>query len=432
MLNQQSSAKALSKMANFKSGGSSDQKLGARECFLALAIITIIHIQLLPLVVCQDFEDLNNKQTVNGNFLQLSQHTFQPLNRQPQQQQQQLAASSNAALPVVATNSRQPAPARPILSSRFAPQPSAGQLNTQASSSVSAFASPQSAQQPGPQTSNIEQIMKNALARSARLEAAEPRQDSAPAPLEPPAQQSRSSVPQQQTSAASSDKVTDSSETNADIQPGSADDGDKATTATQTITTNGHETVYSDQRFANLFARRNTAKKVRINPTEQVKAKPTLPSFIKSPPDPKQFTATASNGQDRPATPSSTNFASARLQQQQTQSRINLANQQKKAAAITSSSAANANNKRTNSLNGKPTNQAVTPKPAASNLKSTVLSTTSKPVATNNPFNRSQGNNSDPANVIAMARKRLLANNALESGKLKQQQHQQQQQKPSN
>jgi hypothetical protein len=40
-----------------------------------------------------------------------------------------------------------------------------------------------------------------------------------------------------------------------------------------------------------------------------------------------------------------------------------------------------------------------------------VANVTNKPIS-NNPFNKSQQGSSDPANVIAMARRRLLANNA--------------------
>lgn len=445
------------------SGASSDHRAHlSRRCKLAGLVLAITFIQaILPSPAnCQDFEDLNKPTTSNGN-LQLPQFTFQQINRQQPQQapapQQPVAVSSNSnnnnglpAQPTTAAVAPQPArqttATRPLLSSRFGPQASGpNSISAQASQSATTFASPQPAapaatsQTSSPQqVAGVDQIMKNALARSARLEAnADERQDNGPP--ESRVLQSRSG--QQQAANNGADKLAESSEATSDTQLAPEGD-DKATTLGQTATTSGHETVYSDQRFANLFARRGAGKKARIAPTEQVKAKPTLPSFIKSPPDPKQFAATASfeqqsnNGGGRSVTPaaSATNFASARLQQQNPldRSRVNLANQQKKSAAISASAAAAAqniankrNNGNNNSLNN---NKPSPPLPKASNKATAASATTSKPpVSANNPFNRAQSNSNDPANVIAMARKRLLANNALESGKLKLQQQQQQQ-----
>lgn len=453
-----------------------------------LAIFSIIQ-----LVVCQDFEDLNinnsNKQTLSNG--QLAHHSFQPLNRLPAQQQavQQSSTTSNSRYTMQ----------RPILSSRFAPSYSptsassqANQLAAQASSSSSIFSGPPNSMSVALQSqkvsgessgsgsvSNIEQLMKNALARTAQLNSAasaEPRQDTVAVSQQQPeapiqSTSSRSSASMQQAVAASSvatsaatsaqlakeaasskqeavDKNAESSETLAsETQPAngqSPEDSDKSTTAAQATTTSGHDTIYSNQRFANLFARRGNNKKSRITPSEQVKAKPTLPSFIKSPPDPKQFSATqavnqenvnsnGNNNNNRPAS-GSNSFASQRLQGQN-QNRLNQINNQQKKPVITSTSAANANNKRVNSQVGKqissPNNSSNNPKLASLNLNKP---STSKPNSTvtpsnNNPFNRSQQGNSgsDSANVIAMARKRLLTNNALESAKLKQQQQQQKQ-----
>lgn len=213
----------------------------------------------------------------------------------------------------------------------------------------------------------------------------------------------------------------------------SADDRDKQTTAAQVTQASGHETIYSDQRFANLFARRNNVLK-RITPSEQVKPKPTLPSFIKSIPDPKQFTTPqVVNQENGGRSNSQSSFTSQRLQQQN-QVRVN---QQKKVPAITSTSASLANNKRASTINNNNSNANITNSNSKASLngaqKSNTASNTksfqgtsnlNSPVSpsSNNPFIRPQGSNNDPSNVIAMARKRLLASNALESAKLKQQQ----------
>lgn len=457
--------------------------LHSSALFTLLAIFSIT-----KLVVCQDFEDLNlnsNKQSPTFNNGQPAHHSFQPFNRlnlaQQQQQQQQSSASS-------ARFTMQ----RPILSSRFAPSysPSAGggqQLAAQASSSSSIFSGPPSSlgaslQQPqqqvsngggsgssnsGASVSNIEQLMKNALARTAQLNSAasaEPRQDTVTpsqpeAPISTP---SRSSVlqqqPQQQQQQAPSTReaaLSRQQESNKNAEPSAEtspseiqsanaqlEDPEKSTTTAQATTTNGHETVYSEQRFANLFARRGNNKKSRITPSEQVKAKPTLPSFIKSPPDPKQFNAAQTTNQDntntnnnnnnnnRPVASSSSNsFASQRLQAQN-QNRLNQINNQQKKPVITSISAATANSKRNNLQNvNKQSSVAASSNSnsrLASNLNKTSTSKPNVPIpSNNNPFNKSQNLSSDPANVIAMARKRLLANNALESAKLKQQQQKQ-------
>lgn len=437
-----------------------------RQLIVTMAIFSLFVGQLCLLVHCQDFEDLNQQHTNKP-----LQHTFQPLSRQSQLLTQPTSTITTS------TTTRQ----RPLLSNRFAQTSSSStsgnNLAAQASSSAAVFSLPQQQQQQQAAaptvvsgSTSIEQLMKNALARTTKLNseaAAEPRQDvtatsaNEAAPQTVPIVGLRSSsgagVQQQQARSFGGDKQADASEPASDTKPpsgsnlstiesdsGASDDGDKSTTLAQT--TSGHETVYSEQRFANLFARRNNFKKSKIQPTEQIKAKPTLPSFIKSLPDPKQFSANQqlqqessinlnsnnnNNNNNVRSVTASTSFASQRVTNQ---ARINLANQQatqKNKAIITSNSAASANQKRANSLAS-----SATARPANSASKSSSLSSASsnlKPVANakpastpsnNNPFNRQQNNN-DPANVIAMARKRLLANNALESAKLKQQQQQQ-------
>lgn len=423
---------------------------------LAVAIVTLMALSSTSLVVCQDFEDLNHQHPhgtsssaavahqvgIGHKSLQhhaQAQQTFQPLNRQAQS----------------TFNNKQPMQ-RPLLSNRFSQ--SAPLAPQAASSSASAvFASPSSGatstsgaqNQPvgsAPSGINVEQLMKNALARTAQLNAvtastAEQRQDtsgssldtlaspasaaltrSAPLPAVPAAPTSLSGTPAAAVSVTNSGTASSPSESASTdaVQDESNPDSGKPTAP--------HETVYSDQRFANLFARRNNAKKSRIQPVEQVKAKPTLPSFIKSPPDPKQFAA-AQSAQDKVAAPSSSSntFAAQRVQQAN-QNRVNLANQQLKKGAITSTSANLANNKRTNGSkasiqqNNGP-NPSSAGKSSSQGQKANTSSVSSKPASQlgNNPFNRAQSSNSDPANVIAMARKRLLANNALESAKAKQQ-----------
>lgn len=419
-----------------------------RQTSTCLVVLTILFSAIqLSMVVCQDFEDLTNNN-----------HKFQPLSRQPQQQQQVNNKYSNII--------------RPILSNRFVSSSTgngAQQLTAQASSSSQVFSGPPASlaspstgvlsssssvsQQQTSSVSNIEQLMKNALARTAQMNSAtaEPRQDAAAssvslsASLPPEVAQSsglvarqRGEVQQQAAANAASaapqsipqiaaveDKVAEQSQTSGaseTAQTSSDNEADK-TTVTQTIAPNVHDTVYTDQRFANLFARRGNNAKKRITPMEQVKAKPTLPSFIKSLPDPKQFTAI--QAQEKPVTPSS--FASQRLQQQNLQGRLGQQQGSKK-PAITSNSAAQANIKKTNSLNGKqPASLAASatgPKAISSsaNLKAAAAKPSAAP-SSNNPFIKSQTTNNDPANVIAMARKRLLANSALESAKLKQQQN---------
>lgn len=413
---------------------------------IAMAVVAGLFLALdfISPIVCQDFEDLNNQHLhgllqptvvqqvgasqqvhkIQHHNSAQPQQTFQPLNRQAQ-------SSSTS------KHSMQ----RPILSSRFAQSnPIVPQASPSSSSAV--FASP-SGVQSAPVSSatggvNVEQLMKNALARTAQLNSAavggpEQRQDtsgqssdgsSSPAsstvarslPVSTPvAQTSSSNTP---VAAVASTNQADSTSTDSSLDEANIDSSKSSVP---------HETVYSDQRFANLFARRNNAKKSRIQPLEQVKAKPTLPSFIKSPPDPKQFNAAQAATQDKVAASSSSSntFATQRLQQA-TQNRANLANQQLKKGAITSTSANIANNKRASSI----TSAKLGAQQNSSNLSATgkgqKVSTTSKPATQlgSNPFNRSPNSNSDPANVIAMARKRLLANNALETAKAKQQSQQ--------
>lgn len=397
------------------------------------------------LAIGQDFEDLS-KETF-GNLARptsfASSNNQQNVFHSRQPQSQQLSPTSTSA-------SRQFRPNRFVQTTSNNNNNQQQQASAQESSPPAFLASAgsQSQQQPQPQRqptaqapSNIEQMMKNALSRTSQFSGApEPRQDTAARADEPqlpassPVQQQSStrSIASSQSSFTpvpstsmpavnSNDKVAES--TGPSAAGTEADEEERQTTASQTSSTSGHETVYSDQRFANLFARRGANKKQRIQPHEQAKAKPTLPSFIKSPPDPKQFAA-----QPQPGGPerlgsnqqSGSSFTSQRIQQQQqqqqNQARLNALNQQKK-PAITSTSAAIANNKRASSLaNNKQVSvglssaKSTTPSPKAA-------SSTIKPLTQS--FNKV---NNDPASVIAMARKRLLANNALESGKLKQQQ----------
>lgn len=452
-------------------------------CLIVLAILSTI--QLFPItsspfsmvVVCQDFEDLtNNNNHKQGNHQLPSHHnTFQPSSRQAQQSMVNQNVSPGS-------NSKYSNIIRPILSNRFVPSATGNgfqQLTAQASSSSSVFAGPPLAaslaanvpsalstnvanQQQSNSVSNIEQLMKNALARTAQMNSAtaEPRQDTAASSVSisaavPPEQAqssgpvsrqrgepqqianvasaSQSSLQSAPSSAAATAAAEQSESINSETTQTSTDNEADKTTAAQTVAPNVHDTVYTDQRFANLFARRGNNVKKRITPMEQVKAKPTLPSFIKSLPDPKQFTAV--QVQEKPVTQSS--FASQRnLQGRVAQPQGSL----QKKPVITSNSAAIANNKKVNSVNGKQATGLVNgsatgskPISSSANLKSNSLVANSRPSvapSNNNPFNRSQSNNSDPANVIALARKRLLANSALESAKLKQQQ-QQQQNKPS-
>lgn len=427
---------------------------------LALAglIQLLISQQQLSLVVCQDFEDLNsstNKHIVAGGSnnqqrQQVPQHTFQLQNSR----QQHAAPSQQATV-----SSK---PQRPLLSNRFAPPQSSG-LSVQASTNNAVFSvspAPQQQQQQQqqvaqpaaqPATSNIEQLMKNALARTARMnseaersearsdngqEVAAPQPVSAPIRIPKPALAAIVAEPKQEPLVAApaqssqatqfTDKQAESSETSASTEALSSDDP-RQTTIADPSSTNSHETVYSDSRFGRLFARRNNLKKSKIQPTEQIKAKPTLPSFIKSPPDPKQFAATqaAASQQEQTRTPANS-FASQRVPGLNNQNRNiannNLLNQQKNKAAITSTSAANASNKRANSLNNANKQQSSSSKPLTSSVSNPKAAAAVVKPTSNNPFNRSQaGNSNSEANVIAMARKRLLANNALESAKLKQQ-----------
>lgn len=425
----------------------------ARKLKLAMGVnrrqllaASLLLVGLFSSTVCQDFEDLNNQhpagapQSATSHKSNHNQQTFSPPNRQ----QQHTSGSAGK-------HSMQ----RPILSTRFVPNglnqaPPSG-LSAQASNSASVFAgpnSPQSAAQvvapqqvpaqaaPAPALNGVEQLMKNALARTAQMNVApESRQDSSGSANEPLPVNSPSSSPAKLALSAIAPQPV-AAESAVAVTPATVDANASAEGANQDANKSAepHETVYSDQRFANLFARRSNTKKSRIQPTEQVKAKPTLPSFIKSLPDPKQFNAAQAATQDRvtASSSSSNTFASQRVQQAN-QGRINLANQQAKKAIITSNSANIANNKRSNSLAGKPSPSSpqtpASPSPnsgkssTTTNQKATSGQTSAKPALLgNNPFNRAQGSSSDPANVIAMARKRLLANNALETAKLKQQQ----------
>lgn len=400
-------------------------------CVILVVFSIAIHNINQVIAVGQDFEDLSKEtfgnvvHTKPSSTMNQQQAAFQSRQSQSHQQVSQQVSTSTS----MSRQSMQ----RP---NRFLPNNSNQQLAVQESSPQAFAAPPTSRQQqsPGQATSNIEQMMKNAISRTAQSPELSARSD------ETQSVSHNSPTNARSTSSASSTSLTpaatsapptaasNSAKTPEPAEPQSAEadsgDDEKQTTAAQTSTTSGHETVYSDQRFANLFARRNANKKSRIQPHEQVKAKPTLPSFIKSPPDPKQFaTQPQIGGQDRGSNQQAGNsFVSQRIQQQQQQNQARAAalNQQKK-PVITSNSAATASNKRNNSLNAKQVSspsgsKSTTPSPKAA-------STTSKPI--NQPFNRV---NNDPASVIAMARKRLLANNALESSKLKLQQ----QNKPSN
>lgn len=428
----------------------------------AIAIILFSTSQLLSLsptgttlVNCQDFEDLNKQQQQQppspSSSSPFGTNTFSAASASFGRQPAPISAPTQS---VVASNSNRQ---RPLLSNRFSPGSANGQqqLLAQPTSSNAAFASAQPAPS-GVPSSNIEQMMKNALARTTQLNAAaavaaEPRSDSAPAALAPPEQ----SRPAKQAVAASQPAPKPIESSSGDRQPEASefagstssaaaaaanserDDAERQTTlpAGQADSTSGHETVYGDQRFASLFARRNNARKAaRFQPSEQVKAKPTLPSFIKSPPDPKQFSAAAAQAFNDgvPGTRGTSAGQSAASSKQQQQNRANLLASQQKKAVLTSNSAVSANNKRLNAAaTARPT--AASPKVAAAASNARPL-LASKPAtaAAANPFGRAQAGSGgpvagaqDPASVIAMARKRLLANNALESAKLKQQQQQQ-------
>jgi hypothetical protein len=399
---------------------------------LLILLLAIIQSSGRPsVVICQDSEDLNQNIRLSGDGSP-NAAAFKP-NRQFAAQS---SSSNNNQQFQAAANTRQ----RPVLSTRFVQQQQQQQqLSAQASTISNTVVSNQqdhrtttgqqhATAQPAALISNTDQILKNALARTSRLEQStgngpESRQDQSGDTVQsrsgsqfqstPPQPIGQTSPLSSSSSPSSRDKIAaESAESQANTQP--ADESDKQTTASQTATTSGHETVYSDQRFANLFARRNNQKKSKFTPTEQVKAKPTLPSFIKSPPDPKQFNANSAESQDRPITQASTNLASARLQQQQSNQNRQPANPQKKAvAAITSNTAANANNKRLNSQKQTGANSQKAASSSRATGSQATANVTSKPV-TNNPFNKSQQNSSDPANVIAMARRRLLANNAAQ------------------
>lgn len=414
----------------------------ANVCCLILIIATIHSSDLSSTTVrCQDFEDLNSRPAASGNVGGGGPSPQQPQGSaafQPNRQFAQLPSTNNPQFQTT-PNSRQSFQ-RPVLSNRFAQQLNA-QASTVSNTVVSGQQQPQtlpttssSQQQSQVQnaaaTSNIEQIMKNALNRASKLEqsagnVAESRQDQNIEPVQSRSGAQFQSAPAQTAAQASSStrerSVAAAPSETAETRSGqTAEDTDKITTTTQ-ATTSAHETVYSDQRFANLFARRANQKKTKFTPTEQVKAKPTLPSFIKSPPDPKQFNANAAEGQDRPTAQASANLISARLQQQSNQNRQSVSQSQKKpVAAITSNTAASANNKRLNSQK-----QAASTAPKAgttsrANGPQASPVTPNKPVS-GNPFNKPQSNSNDPANVIAMARRRLLANSAV-----------QQQQRPTN
>lgn len=466
------------RMASDKRAPTTSYKSTSRRATVyAITIVLFGTSQLLSSpqhqVNCQDFEDLNSKQQQ-----QQPSNTFQPaaFSRQPppqsvQQLQPTGGPGSVGSAQLAAATNRQ----RPVLSNRFSPGSANGQQQTtlllaQPTNNVATAAAPSI--QSG--ASNIEQMMKNALARTTQLNAAaanaaEPRIDSPqPAPLASPAaaavpEQSRAPVQQAvpnalgsaaQAAAASTISATNRQAESSDFRDPSpstadSDDGGKQTTMAANLaeTTNGHETVYGDQRFANLFARRNNARKPnKFLPSEQVKAKPTLPSFIKSPPDPKQFSAAAAQafndgvpgtrgtgGQQLSGSLSSSSSSSNSQLRQQQQNRVNLlaANQQKKAAAaaaITSNSAAQAQNKRANAAAAAAAGNTAQRANLLSSGPKGAAASNVKPLATSKPATASSGNirnQQDPASVIAMARKRLLANNALESAKLKQQQQQQ-------
>lgn len=185
---------------------------------------------------------------------------------------------------------------------------------------------------------------------------------------------------------------------------------DQQTNGTSTANNNAgvHDTVYSDQRFASLFARRNQGKKLRPPPSEPIKAKPTLPSFIKSPPDLAMFQQTT------PQPSSNSALASQRLQQQQRQ-QTSVNNQRNFNNNNTSNNAnknninprtapainANKNKINSNSSNATANGKVSTPAPVI------------KPLVNKFPANSNNDNNQ--SNIIALARKRFLANNALQN-----------------
>lgn len=444
---------------------------------------------------------LSRQQTIGQQHAVNSRHQHQHQLSRLSSQQQIQASSSNVnvqaapapalatptapATPNLASSTQQAThPHRPLLSSRFAAaqaaalgasSASSGQQALQAAASSGSFQSTLSAptttinqQQASPLSrqsasvapnSSIEQMMKSAISRSSepasRQTAPAGQQQSSPAGLAPVAAAQTAANPQQTSAAQQQQQQQESSRLQTVESPS---DNNKATTttindagesgATTTLdgSSNVHETVYSDQRFANLFARRQNLRKSRLVPTEQAKAKPTLPSFIKSLPDPKQFPSTPTVDQERALAPQ-TNSGNAFLSQ-----RVQAANQKALAfqqaqsqTSLLSKVKPNSSNNSNASISKIKPNQAKSPsvgsalatsgkqikQTAASSSDST--SSIGRPKATSsnpgNPFatrSNSNSNSNSSESIIATARKRLLANNALEAAKLKKAEQQQQ------
>lgn len=446
---------------------------------LMLLLLTIIAYvtNTITLVECQDSsfdQDLSQQHpSATNSFLlrqpigsnnnnQQQQHSVNSrhqhqLSRLSAQQQQIQASSSNVNLQAVAAAAPAPQqptsshPHRPLLSSRFsAAQAALGasastfvpsqQPLTAAASAQSTQSTPntQSQQQQSRQassapTSNIEQLMKSAISRSSepvsrqtQLVAVAP---IVPAPAPVAAAQTaaqQQAQPAQQETDRSQPVESPSVKSTATTNSGDSNESGATTTGGQADSSVGaHETVYSDQRFANLFARRQNLRKSRLVPTEQAKAKPTLPSFIKSLPDPKQFPSTPTADQERAlnsqlAASSGNAFLSQRVQAAN-QKALGLQQSSTKVKPNISSSNGNISKIKPNA---KSPTQSASSKPIKSS-SSDSGSSSGRPRATpNNPGNpfaaprpNTQTNSSE--SIIANARKRLLANNALEAAKLK-------------
>lgn len=212
-----------------------------------------------------------------------------------------------------------------------------------------------------------------------------------------------------------------------------------------------HETVYSDQRFASLFARRNNARKVRLSPAEPIKAKPTLPSFIKSTPDPRQVAAAAvaeaSSVQQSSlgAQTVASSLGSARQSAQGSRSSSSSGRLGSAGSGLTSGTGTSTGNGNASSAANKLKLQiSTTRRPVSAKLQQQQVqsqagsraSASSASASTSASLEQASAKiikpqtlpqtPGDQMSVIAAARKRLLASNALESAKLKQQQKLQQ------
>lgn len=353
----------------------------------------------------QDFEDLNN-----ANALPRTMHSH----FKPQSRQASIGRSLDAALLQATPQSQASARQAPLAQqSRVSPQVAPPQAQFGAQSSGHLFA---------------HQLTVNP-ATSAAVQSAAP--VAAPVASSPQAQlqvQQQQTQPQAQPQqvqpqqaggeAAPSDAeppvATVSGATGADASQDQADEQNAA-----------RDTVFSDQRFASLFARRNVNRKARLSPSEPVKAKPTLPSFIKSSPDPKQVAANAqaaAASDTRPAISATPGSASSAI------AAANARLQQSNAAAR-----AQASGKKPASTTRKPLQLPSQAQPQSAKLKASQSSGLSSPKPSSNQLAISNskakqqqvGNQAsdNQSNVIAMARKRLLANNALESSKLRSQQN---------